>query len=196
MLTSYVRARWYSSVSGQWGSVDPIWPWQKAYQYVDGNPAMGVDPSGKMHPALASCLVASAITGISSLLSGDSPDVALCKALVSCAVAALVSLIIPIVPALGGCLLGAISSLVETAVSRLCDKKPLCSEYKASDKVCAIIAALISMAVGCASAGFFNGSKGASDDDPGLVSGLTGFIVGVTGGACGSGVTSISPKWE
>jgi RHS repeat-associated protein len=46
MLTSYVRARWYSRVSGSWGSVDPLWPWQKAYQYVDGNPAMGVDPSG------------------------------------------------------------------------------------------------------------------------------------------------------
>ncbi|ARU41664.1 hypothetical protein CCB80_11135 [Armatimonadetes bacterium Uphvl-Ar1] len=45
-LTSYVRARWYSRVSGAWGSVDPIWPWQKAYQYVDGNPAMYVDPSG------------------------------------------------------------------------------------------------------------------------------------------------------
>ncbi|ARU41493.1 hypothetical protein CCB80_10250 [Armatimonadetes bacterium Uphvl-Ar1] len=47
-LTSYVRARWYSSVSGSWGSVDPIWPMEPAYGYVNGNPAMKADPSGFM----------------------------------------------------------------------------------------------------------------------------------------------------
>jgi RHS repeat-associated protein len=45
-FTSYVRARWYSNVSGNWGSVDPLWPGQKPYAYVDGNPAMHTDPSG------------------------------------------------------------------------------------------------------------------------------------------------------
>ncbi len=46
MLTSYVRARWYSNVSGAWGSVDPLWPMEPAYGYVRGNPAMRVDSDG------------------------------------------------------------------------------------------------------------------------------------------------------
>lgn len=61
---------------GQWGTVDPLWPWQKAYQYVDGNPAMEVDPTGLAAPllgllgiALAGCLVEVFVSGAAYVLS-------------------------------------------------------------------------------------------------------------------------------
>ncbi len=71
-MTSYVRARWYSSVSGQWESVDPLWPWQKAYQYVDGNPAMGVDPSGLIAIVIAGGIVITAgmLAALQAILVG------------------------------------------------------------------------------------------------------------------------------
>ncbi len=42
----YVRARHYGSRQGQWTTVDPIWPKERAYGYVNGNPMSRVDPSG------------------------------------------------------------------------------------------------------------------------------------------------------
>lgn len=42
----YVRRRKFSSTSGQWNTVDPMWPRQPAYGYVRGNPVRWRDPSG------------------------------------------------------------------------------------------------------------------------------------------------------
>ncbi|MBL8068348.1 MAG: hypothetical protein JNM28_07845 [Armatimonadetes bacterium] len=45
-FASYVRMRWLSALSGNWGAVDPLWPGQKPYQYVEGRVTNAVDPSG------------------------------------------------------------------------------------------------------------------------------------------------------
>ena len=45
---SYVRARHYAKEEARWTTVDPIWPTQKAFGYVNGKPIHSVDPSGHM----------------------------------------------------------------------------------------------------------------------------------------------------
>jgi RHS repeat-associated protein len=42
----YVRARHYLSATARWLTVDPLWPFESAYGYVDGMPLAWVDPSG------------------------------------------------------------------------------------------------------------------------------------------------------
>jgi RHS repeat-associated protein len=42
----YVRARHYASPLGQWTSVDPLWPSERAYGYVGCMPTSSVDPTG------------------------------------------------------------------------------------------------------------------------------------------------------
>src|SRR5579872_2576809 len=42
----YVRARHYGSAFGRWTTVDPKWPSQPAYGYVNDDPLARVDPSG------------------------------------------------------------------------------------------------------------------------------------------------------
>lgn len=42
----YVRARHYSPQDGIWTTIDPLWPSQPAYLYVNGRPTRDVDPSG------------------------------------------------------------------------------------------------------------------------------------------------------
>ena len=51
---AYVRSRHYSSNSGQWTTVDSIWPAFWAYAYVGGRVTRLVDPSG-MAPASGNC---------------------------------------------------------------------------------------------------------------------------------------------
>jgi hypothetical protein len=41
-----VRARHYASQQGQWTSVDPLWPEERAYGYAAGSPTGATDPSG------------------------------------------------------------------------------------------------------------------------------------------------------
>jgi RHS repeat-associated protein len=43
----YVRARHYSYITGNWSTVDPLWPDESAYGYVDGSTTSSVDPSGR-----------------------------------------------------------------------------------------------------------------------------------------------------
>jgi RHS repeat-associated protein len=40
---TYVRARYYRPNLGRWQTVDPLWPWQKAYAYVNGKPVKKKD---------------------------------------------------------------------------------------------------------------------------------------------------------
>lgn len=42
----YNRARVVGSAEGRWTTVDPLWPWQSAYAYVESSPTSRVDPSG------------------------------------------------------------------------------------------------------------------------------------------------------
>jgi RHS repeat-associated protein len=43
---TYVRARYYNPVVGQWQTADPLWPHEPAYTYGAGNPINRIDPSG------------------------------------------------------------------------------------------------------------------------------------------------------
>ena len=43
----YVRARHYSKTSGKWPTIDPLWPSEDAYIYVDGMVLRAIDPSGR-----------------------------------------------------------------------------------------------------------------------------------------------------
>ena len=42
----YVGARHYSNLTGQWTTVDPMWPWEEAHVYARGNPTTYFDPDG------------------------------------------------------------------------------------------------------------------------------------------------------
>jgi RHS repeat-associated protein len=44
----YVRARHYSANDGRWTTVDPLWPSEPQYLYVDANPLTFADPSGRL----------------------------------------------------------------------------------------------------------------------------------------------------
>lgn len=43
---TYIRARWYKSLYGRWMTVDPLWPEETAYGYVNGTPTIFGDPAG------------------------------------------------------------------------------------------------------------------------------------------------------
>jgi len=46
----YVRARFYGAAEGRWNRIDPLWPSQPSYGYVDQNPTTSRDPSGLQRP--------------------------------------------------------------------------------------------------------------------------------------------------
>jgi RHS repeat-associated protein len=43
----YVRARHYSYLTGNWSTVDPLWPNERAFLYVLERPTKVIDPTGK-----------------------------------------------------------------------------------------------------------------------------------------------------
>ena len=43
---TYVRARYYRPNLGRWQTVDPLWPWEDAYDYCRVSPTAQSDPSG------------------------------------------------------------------------------------------------------------------------------------------------------
>ena len=42
----YVRARYYRPTLGRWQTVDPLWPWESGFGYVNLLPITLIDPSG------------------------------------------------------------------------------------------------------------------------------------------------------
>lgn len=51
-----IRARHYAAFLGNWTSVDPLWPSEMPYEYVENRVMTGVDPSGMQNcPPLRSC---------------------------------------------------------------------------------------------------------------------------------------------
>jgi len=42
----YVRARHYSSLQGMWSTIDPLYPTERAYGYVENRVTVRIDPSG------------------------------------------------------------------------------------------------------------------------------------------------------
>lgn len=53
--THYVRARHYSQSSGMWTTVDPLWPRELPYGYVNGMPTRDIDPTGKWNVGFRNC---------------------------------------------------------------------------------------------------------------------------------------------
>ncbi|NBX95157.1 MAG: hypothetical protein EBQ88_00040 [Betaproteobacteria bacterium] len=45
-MSHYVRARHYSYITGNWSTVDPLWPSESAYGYVNGRATTDMDPTG------------------------------------------------------------------------------------------------------------------------------------------------------
>jgi RHS repeat-associated protein len=45
-MSHYVRARHYSYLTGNWSTVDPLWPRESSYRYVRGNPIAFIDSKG------------------------------------------------------------------------------------------------------------------------------------------------------
>ena len=45
-MSHYVRARHYSYLTGNWSTVDPLWPNESAYGYVGGSPISWIDFAG------------------------------------------------------------------------------------------------------------------------------------------------------
>ena len=45
-MSHYDRARHYSYVTGNWSTVDPLWPDEASYGYVSGRATRWIDPSG------------------------------------------------------------------------------------------------------------------------------------------------------
>ena len=45
-MSHYVRARHYSYVTGAWSTVDPLWPDESGYGYVEGRCAQWIDLTG------------------------------------------------------------------------------------------------------------------------------------------------------
>jgi RHS repeat-associated protein len=52
---TYVRARHYQQRYGRWMAVDPEWPDEKPYAYVDDNPALATDRTGTHRVNPCSC---------------------------------------------------------------------------------------------------------------------------------------------
>ncbi|MFM9874485.1 MAG: RHS repeat domain-containing protein [Fimbriimonadaceae bacterium] len=179
MLTSYVRARWYSNVSGQWGSVDPIWPMEPAYGYVRGNPAMVVDPSGntpQIGAAFLGCLAGGVFGFIGGKLQGQSNAVSACRAVISCVAGAILGFIATTWPWWAKCLGGALGGLAASLASALCSPPNPCGPRVIWQ--CLLISALMSLAFGCFAAG------NASDLQAGLLKWITGAFGASVGSIC------------
>ncbi|MFM9874484.1 MAG: RHS repeat domain-containing protein [Fimbriimonadaceae bacterium] len=188
MLTSYVRARWYSSVSGQWGSVDPIWPWQKAYQYVEGKPSAWIDPSGYAGNNIGSLIWEVAKTcGLafaSALLdghgtknlSGNEGKKNICEAGGACLGAVVGLAVAAYMTSTGigafwaGCIGAALGSIVADIASMLCDVFIPSSDCTYNEKpfLCNLIDSLIRAAVACLGGGI---AGAAAEPVPGYYQG-------------------------
>jgi len=48
-MSHYVRARHYSYITGNWSTVDPLWPNESAFGYVRGLTNRSIDPSGEKY---------------------------------------------------------------------------------------------------------------------------------------------------
>ncbi len=55
-LSYYVRARHYAAILGNWTSVDPLWPQEMAYGYVENRVMTDSDPSGMAAWCLIPCI--------------------------------------------------------------------------------------------------------------------------------------------
>ncbi len=112
-LTQYVRARWYLAKSGNWGSVDPLWPGEPAYGYVTGNPAMWSDASGLrtifLPPPQYIPIIAGLLSGLAALIMAYLVEIMiallvilLVYVLYLCLCLTLVLLVHPVCDGLGG----------------------------------------------------------------------------------------------
>ncbi|ARU41495.1 hypothetical protein CCB80_10260 [Armatimonadetes bacterium Uphvl-Ar1] len=198
-LTSYVRARWYSSVSGSWGSVDPIWPWQKAYQYVDGNPTMWTDKFG-LHPAIAACIGAGVISAGTLLLSNvfggnATPADIACSSLGSCIKAFVLTLIAP-VGALLGCVVGALVGALTNVLSDICKcylnaGRSKCEKCGISP--CDLLSSAVFGAFGCALGKVRTGNDGL-DLGNSLVTFFLGLLFGLVDSIWGISCSTMDPS--
>ncbi len=186
---TYVRARFYQALLGQWMTMDPFWRLGTAYQYAGSRPVQYTDRLGLLPPAVLACLVSGGITTIVNLFGGDDLPTALCKGALSCLIAALVALILPIVGAFVGCIVGGLAALIGAMGSRLCSGNHPCKNYSDHELACAVIAGLIDFIIGCITAG---GDDGDADDE--IMGGFAGFIISMVGTDCALGLDAFDPN--
>jgi RHS repeat-associated protein len=67
-LRTYIRAREYRPDLGSWMQLDPLWPNERAFAYVDGSPVLRIDPSGR-NPVCIGCGICLGATALGTLLS-------------------------------------------------------------------------------------------------------------------------------
>ena len=60
-VSHYIRTRHLSMRMGMWTTVDPLWPSEMAFGYVDGNPLYAIDQSGLVAIPIA-CGIACGVT--------------------------------------------------------------------------------------------------------------------------------------
>jgi RHS repeat-associated protein len=155
----YVRARYYRADASRWLTVDPVWPIEQTYQYVDGTPTTITDRTGlagqglgaALGAALGGCLVSGGISLIGSWIRGDSFGVAACKAGFACAAGAILAAIAAEIPWLAKCLLGALSGALAGIAATVCRER--CKPIGKPNWLCLAVSAIVSAVLGCVTGG-------------------------------------------
>ncbi len=187
MLTSYVRARWYSSVSGQWGSVDPLWPRESAYGYVDGKPVQEADPTGYGSNLNLWKECGMGIIGNLSSILHNGPSVGIgsiiCGVGQGCFTAIIGAILAKILGTLygpiGACLGGVIGAIAGAIFSYFCSKLDPCSEP--INPICFAIQTFFNALTGCLTQVL--GGVGQQWLDP-ILSNFLGFFSSKVGQSC------------
>ncbi len=199
--TLYVRARYLISSLSRWLNRDPLWPDLKPYAYVEGNPVSRRDPSGLSPLIFAGCVGGIIGSVIGSFINGDSAIVGTCKALLSCALGALIGFLLDKWPALATCILGLLSVFVGALLTKLCELIEGLDEgeefldcvtpsrLSEANKYCLFALAVVNAIIGCASSG-----KNKDIDPPPFSGGLMGFIASLLGLNCDDFLDATSPN--
>ena len=181
----YVRARYLLNNLGRWLTKDPLWPMEPGFVYAGASPALRSDPSGRLPigvvPGILACAASAAASLIGSLLTGDSPGVAACKATVKCITSGLRAALFTIFGPVAGCIAAAVAAIVNSAADKFCPclDGPCCP----SIDFCDALKVAVDAATGCL--GNFAGDDFKDTFGKELGGFLASFINGVTRGALG-----------
>ncbi|RYG44373.1 hypothetical protein EON79_15040 [bacterium] len=154
--TLYIRARYYVRSYTRWLTVDPLWPKQLPYAYVDSQPTLNRDPLGLvagLGAAGLGCAIAGGFGFISGLTGGGSVGSAACKGAISCVVAGLFSFIAGNMPWLAKCIASTVVGALAGMASSICSPAPADPCIPKIPWQCVAIGALIGLVGGCITGG-------------------------------------------